>query len=707
MAQDLNMVYDLVCPSPPALKELSSIAVTVELWREKVRKHRLNDLYDNRDLNLFNSELDSCTVPVLPDLPSTVFSLVEKHFGKMHSALSALNGGWIWDVWGKIDNIDCNFNGTINYDRLAKRVVLCEEISDEFKFKIACNYCLEDAVMRIWPSVSEHFNLNDMIFDIDPLLYYWICRLQDQLYKVPLFGHDYAAIDEKLIRILDTENWSSVEYFWNRLKVASSRLENAKYLHRRNGHIFCRYILARLSKEELDAFMADVGDDIMCALLIGGISSHNACPGMDIENLYVLAAWNYIKHKISDSSFICFVREILNDQSQDSCCVLSNDQVFSRELWNSTPSHLKQLVIQHCLLDRSLFVNDDVCTVRNNWMLFRILEDAPFKIRNSFWRENWHILLSGIKTEDLQKLMILCCENEEDIILFKKTHLSKYENISSNGLEHLKQSRIRELNEFLNYCCSDEETISAVRLNLLNEHLNFYRIPGPYFFLNGCSHHEIANFISSGHSLSAFITDSFNDIDLAADFKNNLLLAPRTSGMLSRCVIRNYRLKDVMQLVDTFVTSEQAAVNFKECHLIPAIVNLLIDEDDTRFQFEYDAFEKFTQWCFGSDEKIAKFKQTLPLDEIVRNLIADEDANVRHALDEGSWEQRRLGVVYSSIVQFLEWYFSTPEEVADFEKKVDWFEKFHCNFKQVAKNVFIIDRHSVTDFFNKEFDTNY
>ncbi|XP_065216915.1 uncharacterized protein LOC135843094 [Planococcus citri] len=696
MAQNLNMVYDLVYPSPPTLEELASIAVALQLWRENIREHRLTDLI-NSDWDSFESKLGSCSIPVLLDLPSKVFSLVEKHFGKMQYALRG--DSLMWDVFDEIDDIVCNSNGSINYDRLAKRAVLCEGISDELKFKTACKYCLEEDIMRIWPSVSEHFNLDDISFEFEPVLYYWICRLRDQLYKIPLSGHDYAAIDEKLIEILDARNWSCVEYFWNRLKVASSRIDNAKYLHRRNGHVFCRYILPRLSPKELDILMADVGDDIMLALLIVWID--DVCPSMWIEELYVLAAWNYIKHKISDSGFICFVREILKNQSQCNTCTSNYNQFFSRELWDNTPSHLKQLAIRDCLVDRSLFENDDEpCFERHNWLLLCILEDAPFEARKSFWRENWRNLLCGTNTEDLKQFVILCCENEEEIILFKKTHLT-YEIIRPNGLEHLKQSRIPELNKFINFCCLDEETISAVRLKLLNEHLDFSRNHSPFDF--PCF--EIHNFISSGDYWSAFIDDSFNEVNLATDFKNHLLLAPRTCEMLSRFVISNFRLQEVMQFVDTFATSEQVAVNVKEDHLIPALVNLLMTETRLRFVFEYDAFESFIRWCLGSDEKIAKFKQTLPVDEIVRNLIADKDAKVCHALDRGSWEQRRLGVVYSSIVQFLEWYFSTLEEVADFEKKVDWFEKFHCNFKQVARNVFIIDRQSVTDFFNKEFDT--
>ncbi|XP_065223416.1 uncharacterized protein LOC135847686 [Planococcus citri] len=459
-------VYDLVYPTPPALKQLACIAVAANLCREKISNHRSNNSMDKIDFRE-KIPLDS----LAPHLPSALLPLVEKYTEEIQYSFR----GWLEDILDVFDEFICDFDGTIHYSRTAKRALCCNEVSKEVKFKIACEYCFENDILEIWPSVMDiTINLNDLNFYNRSLSYYWICRLRNQLYKIPPLDQDYSTIDDRLIRVLEANNWSAVEYFWNRSNNnAATRMENTIYLLENQKHIFCRYVLTKLSDEEIDRLVAGRNDDWMETLLC---DNYDRECGITAGRPCFLAAWKFINNKVSESSFICMAREILRQHTRNSLG-LNNDRCFFNELWNSTPNHLKKSVIPHVLLEETLFeLTGSLCYMddRRNYFLFAILTDCSFEIRNTFWMKNWRILLLATNTNDLQQFTNLCLKNDAEITQFKKNQLSSYENIKEECSRYLLTSRFSELNEFLCFCCVKKKTIKDVQLKILKNHMNKY-----------------------------------------------------------------------------------------------------------------------------------------------------------------------------------------------------------------------------------------
>ncbi|XP_065204226.1 uncharacterized protein LOC135834307 [Planococcus citri] len=659
MANVLANIYDLVFPSPPALRDIASIAVAAKLFRKTIN--------ENASTSSDASEAISVRCE-LPNLPATLLPIVQRYFDNIQ--YSWYNGPLDGTEDVNFDGIFCDFNGNINYDRVAKQAIFCEEISDVQKFKIACRYCLEDHIIQIWPSVSEHFNLSDIVFRDDPLLYYWICRLRNQLHKVPL-DYGYAAIDGNELECLNFYNWPPVEYFWNRLKVGN-RIPSAVYLLRWNGHLFCRYILATLSEEELKTLITlttESGDSFMCTLLNSSFDPDYSWD--NIRSLSILAGWEYVKHKVSHTDFICAVREIIKKQTEGSGGIWT-DQNFSRDFWNTSADHLKQIAIQDVLLDQSLFIRRNVenrTIDRDNWLIWCVLKDAPLEARSTFWYKNWRIILPGTSTEDLQRFITLCCQNETEMLLFRKNNLSKYENISQICLQYLKTYEFEKLNEYCNFCYFEieKQIVFASQLKLLTDYVNFLHNTDRVDYFG------TIDLIKNIDSLSTFIENTCNDVDLAADFKNQILLAPRTMLLLARCVATN-KIKEAMQFVDLFAKSEQAAINFK-LHIMPSLVNVLSTGAKLYFTFDTDSFASFVRWCLVSDDKISEFKRTVTIDEIVRNITQCEEQRVFDEGD-GSVGPEHLIRLYSDLAKFLEWLFSSPEKIAEVKKKFDRFEQY-------------------------------
>ncbi|XP_065225915.1 uncharacterized protein LOC135849416 [Planococcus citri] len=656
-----NIVYDLVYPTPPALKQLASIAVAVNLWREKISKHRLNNSTDEIDFSE-KIPLDS----VAPHLPSVLLLLVEKYAKNIQHSFR----GWLIDILDVFDEFICDFDGTIHHSRTAKRALCCNEVSKDVKFKIACQYCFENDILKIWPSVMDTVNLPDLNLNYryrkpPLLLYYWICRLRNQLYKIPPLDQDYATIDDRLIRVLKANNWSAVEYFWNRSSNnAATRMENTIYLLENQPHVFCRYVLTKLSDEEIDRFVAGRSDDWMKTLLCG--NSDWECGAIEGRPCF-LAAWKFINNKVSESNFMCMVRGILRGHACHSL-PLHNDQSFSCELWNSTPNHLKKSVIPHVLFEETLFERQSLYYMgdRRNSFLLAILTDCSFEIRNTFWLKNWRILLRATNTKDLQQFTKLCLKNDAAITQFKRNELSSYENIKEECSRYLLTWRFSELNEFLCFCCVEKKTIKDVQLKTLKNQLDIFSDSDSKDIRRLDSY----KIIESIPSFIKFIDDTFDDHKLAAEYKNQFLFTPGTIKILVRYLSEEWcdsvtKFENVMKFVDMLVISEQAAVDFKAGHFVPAFQNL------STVGFLCEAFFHFIRWCLGSDDKIMQFKQKLRLDDFVQNIIREQENSFG---DNGMESLEKK--LYCDLDKFLKWYFPTSEEVAAFKKKFNGFELY-------------------------------
>ncbi|XP_065202578.1 uncharacterized protein LOC135832948 [Planococcus citri] len=660
-SENSTKVYDRVYPSPPSLKQISSVAIAANLWRKIINDNANRSSNTSSGLKMI---LGSSVKNMLPDLPSTIYPNIVRSFSNIQFSLFT---GWFTNVSDKFNEIVCDFDGFIDYDKLAKRAVLCERISDLEKFKIACRYCLIDDAMRIWPSISEQLNLSDINFENDPVVYYWLCHFRNQLDAIPLVDHNLATIDEHLIEILNPKNWSAVEYFWNHLKP-ESRIENAKYLLENNQYLFSKYILVRLKDEELNRLMVET--DLM-KFLLNGEYRIEGCQNMDLGGPCFLAAWNYVKHKISVQSFIQLVQEILKQQNGNAYYI-SNDSdnpSFSYELWSSAPQQLRNSIIRDESLIRSFFLENKL-----GRLLWCILSEIPLKTRNTLWHENWRAVLPYKKSKDLQKFMNLCFNSKSDIILFKKNNLSEFEYIKLNCFEYMKELRFQELNEFLTFCCVEEQNFPDLHVKLLNGLLNYF------FNMSSVGLSKAVNFISKIHPLNTFIDEAFNDVDLAADFKNRFLFTSRTIEILARCLAASIELEKVMEFVDLFAISKQTAKDFKERHFLPAFVNLLTIGFDLDFKFERERFENFMRWCLGitgiTNYKITNFKSTMPVRDIVRSIIEDEEAKIFGRILEDDYEEKHMGELYCNLGKFLEWYFNSPKKAAKFKKQFIGFEKY-------------------------------
>ncbi|XP_065210392.1 uncharacterized protein LOC135838620 [Planococcus citri] len=529
MAKTSSRVYDLTYPSPVTLKEISAIAVVAELWREEIAH---TDIKTAR--KEFASAKDILLKKKIPNVPSTVYDFLVKYIDKFISSigyrLTTHFHDFVWD-----------WNGAVHDVRTAKRMILCDQLTADQKFGIACSYCLEDDIRRLWPRVSSNFDITHMDFDSTPLLYYWICCLKNELHNVP--NPRDEPIDERMFYSCEIrhEGFSSLEYFWNRISYewrSYATITMSMY----DPGLFARFILPRLDDFQLETFLAEKGVDFMFSLLI---DNFRIVP-IRVDKIHVLPAWMYIRTKISKSQFIELIQKLL-DEDMNIFSESYEDEVYTCcEVWEKSPENFKQWALNAVLFNKELFIRmstrpDDPRQMR---FLFTLLLDASFEQRHKFWCENWRNLITGARVEDLRKVMKLCFCDENDISSFKEQYMSKYENIGPYCVRALKKGCFEELSKFLYFCYSDKQKARELKQQLLRS--NFL---GENSILR-------SDIIHSYHKqLNAFIEDAFEDVDLCAEFKNQFVSSPATKECLLTC-IRSNDFSCLKQLVEAFLPEE-------------------------------------------------------------------------------------------------------------------------------------------------------
>ncbi|XP_065225689.1 uncharacterized protein LOC135849264 [Planococcus citri] len=665
MAALVSNVYDLLYASPVTLKEIAANAVAVELWRCELNKHRTND-----NLNEFLSSPNISLKNLIPNTPSSIELVIEERIKKFAFSVTE----WLRDYPYKVldfhrsdrnsilhdfNDFKCDWDGTIHYVRTAKQMIMCDRLSAVEKFNVACVYCFENEVRRLWLPVSETLDLNEIDFDQCPQLYYWICSLKNELNRIPN-QHDDSVDEIMLYRGNFSNNWSSMEYFWSRIRP-ENRFKKAVLLSERDDASFARFFLPKLYEEELGKFVAECGGDFIHGLFIS------------VNLFYVLPTWMYIKDKMNENNFTKLIEklaenetnnhiseEVLNetcDETLKGWPHTEDETYLFCEIWRNASDELKQSAITIILSKEKYWLFDRECMgikpteFREIRFLLSILSDASFEQRNAFWNNTWLSLIDGTRPTDLHRIMKLCFENENDIAKFKETTMAVYENISPYCVEVMKTGCFNELNDTLVSCCPETEKRKDFKRRLLRS-----------CFLGEDSVFCFTHLIKV-KPMNEFIDDAFDDADLAADFKNQVLYTHEAIMSMSKCITSMYSHIYTINFVDTFASNEQV-VEFVKQGVLKSLRYHLITDSSFMWEISADNLRVISVWCLGNDEEVANFKQSLSLDDFFQNMAPVE---FHQGLVTSEREKARYRRNFD---EFLKWYFDSPEESEKFKKGI-------------------------------------
>ncbi|XP_065223312.1 uncharacterized protein LOC135847616 isoform X6 [Planococcus citri] len=605
MAEITPVVYDIAQPTPIPLKDLSSIAVSLEIWRNEIRKLRMNGTL----IRFFpvNYHISSISV-LVPDLPPVIYDAVDKYvprFGPsattwlctQFNTIFHLHHTDLSSVLEVFDDFVFDYSGTIDYARTAKRMMVCDRISEVEKFATACTYFFQDDIARIWPSVCESFDLNSIDFRKCPHLYYWICFLKNQVDEIPI--HEGRSVDEVMLGHHMVHNRPSIEYFWNRVSV-ENRMRKAIDTYNRDKKLLVTFVLSKLNDQQLDEFVNTYG----CKLILNLLNDRLR------NNWYFQPTWKLIQNKMTESTFRTLVVEMMKLEPASAfkgCLSQPQNWLFNCSLiWNGIPTNVKQSIVEDILPNTRIFEKDDLhrCSRRFVGFLLLILSSATFEQRSTFWRDCWTDLIKDTRSEDLLRIMKLCFQNEEEIAQFKGRMLTESENVHHLCSKLLSFGMFDELNDLLNFYWPEVQAAKDYKLQLLQSTFLGER--------NGITH----PLVKRVKEFSVFIDDTFDSGDQSSEFKNQLMSSPAARDILSSYLVSLIPpFEAVMELVDTFVSARQTIEEIKMrmfCFLAEVIV---ANRDNRSFEsrvgrFKTPVFEQFLVWLLESAEEAESFRQS-------------------------------------------------------------------------------------------------
>ncbi|XP_065224183.1 uncharacterized protein LOC135848253 isoform X18 [Planococcus citri] len=600
MAEITPRVYDIVHPSPRSLKELSAIAISLELWRvEEYRKHHVILVLPKI------RKYYVCGPPIslkyyFPDLPTEIYKTIYEYFMKLGYSIDE----WLKNHYKKgfcfhyrrDDGVLKDFgdfvgycNGTVHYVRTAKRMMLCDKLSEAVKFTIACIYFFEDDIRRMWPSVCKMKFISEIAFSNCPQLYYWICCLTNQLNKLP--SRENGSVDEIMFDQNMTCNGPSVKYFWNRLPY-ENRMRKAIDLYTRDKESFVRFILRELNDQELDEFVNEKGYDLMSGLLVSSSKTGEL----------VLPTWMYIRNLMTQSAFTNLVAEILRTEGVG--FTIGQDKLdhlwhFSLEIWNSAPNHLKPSALRDILRDHSLFeslASLSSCNGRRYVeFLLIILSSVCFKEREEFFHKFWHHLIKRTRSQDLQRIIKSCLGTDEEVARFKRNVIAESDHIRELCVTLLiDEWRIDQVNDHVDFCFPETRAARnfkqgiLLRLTLLADDRSIVGVAGCFTKFN------------------EFTDDAFNSSDQSTHFKNQLMESPVIQRKLTHLACSPIGIsmvyKSTMKFIERFAASEQIVLEMK---------NRIIDYTKQNLPNNPQLLDSpFLLWCLGSKEEVQKFRRT-------------------------------------------------------------------------------------------------
>ncbi|XP_065224671.1 uncharacterized protein LOC135848649 [Planococcus citri] len=600
-------VYDIFHPTPVPLKELAAIAVSLEVWRFKVKEYR-----NNRKLKEFCPSGERISLKkMLPDLPSMIYTAIDKYvrrFGpsmetwlkEHHDRIFYFFYYYHYSVLEYFNNFVCDYTGTIDYVRTAGRMIHCDQFDEDLKFAIACTYFFEDDIRQLWPLVSGNLNGISVDFSKSPQLCYWICCLRNELNKIPS-AEINSSIEKVMLDAFMPHNRPSIEYFWNRLPSENRlTMRIASDFFTRDKLSFARFILPKLNDQQLEEFVNEKSYELICT---------------PFKNVWydkaelILPAWMYIRKSINVDGFTKLVVKMLQNELMtypleteitigeildprtrfDLCC----------EIWISSPENLKRSAIAEIISNNRLFSNSNVrvnvmsSVPRDFEFLLTFLSDATSVERSKFWFDSWLELVESTRSKDLAKIMKLCFENEDEIAQFKENVIANSDSVRFFCRILQVRMCLDELNEFANFLFTE---IQAAR-NFKQQVLRLGYLGSENDFSDAT--------LRKTKEFSKFIDDAFGNIDLSANFKNQLLSAPEMQRKLSDFALLVSYEQLVIEFIDTFISAENPLLEIK-ARIIRAlkIQAALCKSSKSKFPHTTLLF-----WCLGSQEEVTKFKE--------------------------------------------------------------------------------------------------
>ncbi|XP_065219372.1 uncharacterized protein LOC135844912 isoform X5 [Planococcus citri] len=366
-----------------------------------------------------------------------------------------------------------NFDGEIDYVKTAEKLIRGTYLTEKEKFKMACEYCMEDEIDDMydtydWLDVDDCTELEE--FSKNNYILYWDTTREGLDIGMP--EDDDRSFELFLLESTPC-NVTALRYFF-------SQLEDEERQEFANGRMLTmpmrtvKHIIPLYTElEQKDLFVKNVVEMM-----------ENITCDMPVEQC--LQFWNFVKPMLRGKQYIQMLLAIFECPEHVGYRSSSWMAEYTMEVWNTSPSHLKQFLFREQNDNFVLKWNkwysdtrDDNYRLRNDAMLLQILSDGDVEYRSRFWLKEWNNLIIGVRPSALSTLLEICLPDPQAREEFKKRIIES--NLMKACLKQLLEiGLIIEINQFLDILLSEPSQRTDYKKKMIPD---FVRLPEQ--FING------------------------------------------------------------------------------------------------------------------------------------------------------------------------------------------------------------------------------
>lgn len=464
-----------------------------------------------------------------------------------------------------MDDLAWTSRGRIDCKRTAKNILENEQLSNYYRYNLACNYCLEDDIAIIAPKVIDTFFLGPL--KKNAMLYFWtshitgdFTELDKAVYSYNMQNRTDCTTNECIFQVLigDIANEVGIKHIWGKLSdVEKSRQCVPAIKQSSSIDIHC-FLLSEMNEEQQQGAFQTCALKILSSLL-----------GNWLWDKYFLPTLHHIWNVIDELSFI-FILECIVDKMEENHKDIEKYDHYRdtfKESWQGAPEHLKE----------SVFERDN--GNRGRTIFFMLLCDKNVDI--------------------IQSMLLYSNYAQKKNILFSDNCLDKCCLI-------IKNDRWDLLEMLIEHTLLPGDDVDRFKKK-------FLKVKGEFIVLNLMQSKE-------WNKLEQLEKWAFKSDDEIYKFRRGLTYSEICRDIFKSIAARNKDFTD-LEIFFKWCTSgeEESVVRLKaeipRLHFAEVICKIIEDK--------YDFLEKFLKWCFVNDQtKIDQFKQNICYDHKSFEIVA-------------------------------------------------------------------------------------
>ncbi|XP_065219570.1 uncharacterized protein LOC135845018 [Planococcus citri] len=630
------------------LKSIASSKLALLCWRQQFA-HLYLDEFKTLRVEWFSTHKFSIgDIFLQTDMPSCIKNLLDHGIARMGRELKRYLHRleqYIDDKFYEIAAIclDCVIlapNGLICDKSTAKNVLASVELNDEISaYKLACAYCFENDIQRLWPLVSQDIDISsaDEFSKHPPSLYYWTCYMRSELHLIP--GDDGDSAEFRVLSSPRSLEWSAMEYFWNKIDSRQRTFIIPSLLRKYN---VARYLLPKLNWTQWQHILQS--PEIRAFHILYDLTKS------EIHVDEILRTWNFMKDQITEDEFSAILYALPQCEFEGHRKPINQITYY---VWSSAPDRLKNVICNspsvNFIFSLSISWNSNSIICRRDIDLrfqLDLLKNLDITLRETLWQRHWRELIMVAKVSDLDKLMKLCFLDGTSIVEFK-CRMANVHDLSYNFTEYIRNGLCDELIEYLRFCSPSEDDVRNKMKQIVD--------------LNVSSIHEFT--FNALVKFNDFIFRSFPSEELADEFRRELMKENLESWI--KLLDEGY-LNEVKNIIECFLPSEPNLLSEvkRSCYTrcLRNLSKCAIDD------FSWRKWQQFLKWCAPNEEAIAKFKKTLPIydlfDLLMEYIIVLKTPIGGYPVCSGT-SPLDQNLIY--VNNFLLWYFESEEATISFK----------------------------------------